>query len=141
MAYKIKTELRDVGAQVKVQVREHTFLADEPVRLKGTDAGPNPVEYFLSALGSCLSITAADIAKHHPEIKLKKFETEINGRVRRFSDKTSKIDQITIKFNLDSSLEKKREDAFIKSVIKYCTVHSSLNADIEIKYLFPEGEP
>ncbi|MCP9312713.1 OsmC family protein [Liquorilactobacillus satsumensis] len=135
MAYKVETELRKIGAQVKVQVREHTFLADEPLSLKGTDAGPNPVEYLLSALGGCLSITAADINSRHPEIGLEKFETEIKGRVRRFSDKTSKLDQISIKFNVVSQLDEKQQHAFIKSVIKYCTVHASLDKEIKINYL------
>ncbi len=45
------------GYRVTVQARGHTFTADEPVDVGGTDTGPTPYEYLLAALGSCTAIT------------------------------------------------------------------------------------
>ena len=36
---------------------------DEPERLGGTNAGPNPLEYFLGAFSACTSIILSYVAK------------------------------------------------------------------------------
>jgi uncharacterized OsmC-like protein len=43
------------GLKLKVGVRNHTFLVDEPPHLKGDDTAPNAVEYVLGAYGACLA--------------------------------------------------------------------------------------
>jgi uncharacterized OsmC-like protein len=45
------------GLQQSIQIRHHRVLADEPVDGGGNDAGPNPYELLLSALGACTAMT------------------------------------------------------------------------------------
>ena len=45
------------GYRTEVSARTHSFAADEPVSLGGTDAGPTPYEYLLGALSSCMAMT------------------------------------------------------------------------------------
>lgn len=43
--------------RTEVWAGRHTLTADEPVELGGTDAGPNPYELLLAALGTCTAMT------------------------------------------------------------------------------------
>jgi uncharacterized OsmC-like protein len=45
------------GVHAEVDARHHHLDLDEPAALGGTDAGPNPVETILAALGACQAIT------------------------------------------------------------------------------------
>ena len=41
----------------EAKIRNHFSVIDEPVPGGGDDNGPTPVEYLLTAIGSCVSIT------------------------------------------------------------------------------------
>ena len=45
------------GSRTEIEARTHRLVADEPVALGGTDAGPTPYEHLLAALGGCMAIT------------------------------------------------------------------------------------
>ncbi|QNM86839.1 OsmC family protein [Polaribacter pectinis] len=41
----------------EAKMRNHFAVIDEPVNVGGDDNGPTPVEYLLTAIGGCVSIT------------------------------------------------------------------------------------
>lgn len=41
----------------RVRSGRHKLVADEPVAAGGNDAGPDPYDYLLAALGACTSMT------------------------------------------------------------------------------------
>jgi putative redox protein len=53
----VTTRVGAKGYRADVTARSHAFVADEPLVLGGTDLGPTPYEYLLSALGGCMAIT------------------------------------------------------------------------------------
>lgn len=53
--FKAKSNLND-GFLAQVDIRDFSFLSDEPEDLGGTDRGPNPVEYVLGAFAACQEI-------------------------------------------------------------------------------------
>src|ERR1044071_10525932 len=44
---------------------KHHLVADEPVRAGGSDAGPDPYDYLLTALGVCTSMTVGFYARRN----------------------------------------------------------------------------
>ncbi len=50
MAQVIVESVRNL--EQRVEVRGHTLRGDEPREAGGDDAGPNPYEYLLAALGT-----------------------------------------------------------------------------------------
>ncbi|HWK89870.1 MAG TPA: OsmC family protein [Longimicrobium sp.] len=45
------------GLRTEVSVGGHSFVADEPVELGGTEAGPTPLDYLAAAVGACTAMT------------------------------------------------------------------------------------
>ncbi|MFD2265174.1 alpha/beta fold hydrolase [Lacibacterium aquatile] len=50
-------ESRRTKLEQLVTAGRHRYLADEPIEEGGQDAGPNPYDFLLSALGGCTSMT------------------------------------------------------------------------------------
>jgi putative redox protein len=62
VVFNAKTRLLD-GVRCAAKVRDFPILTvDEPAELGGGDAGPNPVELLLAALGTCQEIVYAAYA-------------------------------------------------------------------------------
>jgi uncharacterized OsmC-like protein len=55
VTFESESRLQD-GLRSEAALREHGLVVDEPEALGGTDAGPNPVELILAALGTCQEI-------------------------------------------------------------------------------------
>ena len=61
--------------------REHgPIVSDEPELLAGGNSAPNPVEYVLAALGSCLAVGYAASAAARG-IELRSLEIELSGTI------------------------------------------------------------
>ena len=52
-----KTILTNRNYLAEAKMRQHVAVIDEPIDIGGDDNGPTPVEYLLTAIGSCIAIT------------------------------------------------------------------------------------
>ena len=134
--YIVNSKLRKVGAQVDTKTGIHQFIVDEPIAGHGTDAGPNPVQHLLSAVGSCLAITANDIARKHPEIEIRKFQTKTTGETTQYQDGRSAVTKIIVQVDAETNLDESAHRSFMRAVVKDCTVHETLKHAVPIEIQF-----
>jgi putative redox protein len=134
--YIVHSTLRPAGTQVMNQTGGHSYLADEPLIAKGTDAGPNPVQYLLGAVGSCMSITARELENADKNLTIKRFKVDVTGETATYSDESSKVTHMTIKITAETNLSPADHKSFLNEVVRQCTVHESLKGAIPMDIIF-----
>lgn len=134
--YIVHSTLRPAGTQVMNRTGGHTYLADEPLSAKGTDAAPNPVQYLMGAVGSCMSVTARDIENSEDNLTVKKFQVDVSGETTTFHDGSSKVTHMDIKISAETNLSPTDHQFFLNEVVRKCTVHESLVGSIPMDISF-----
>lgn len=77
--FSARSSLSD-GMKADINIRNFSFVSDEPESLGGTDLGPNPVEIVLGALGACQEIVVKAYASVLG-IEVKKVSVEAHGHL------------------------------------------------------------
>jgi uncharacterized OsmC-like protein len=75
----VRADAKLIGDQLsEARARDYTLMCDEPSSLGGSDRGPNPLEFFMAAVGFCENVTFA----RHATLKGLAFdslETSVRG--------------------------------------------------------------
>jgi uncharacterized OsmC-like protein len=75
----VRADAKLVGDQrQEVRIKDHTLTCDEPLPLGGSDLGPNPLEFFMSAVGFCENVTFARMATLRG-LEFESLETSVRG--------------------------------------------------------------
>ena len=82
---KSRTVLSNKNYLTESKTRNHFTIIDEPVELGGGDNAPTPVEYFLTAIGSCVAITLRMYAERK-EWDLGKITVDISQKTETTAD-------------------------------------------------------
>jgi len=120
----------------------HGLLADEPVRLGGTDRGPTPYGLLVSALGACTSITLRMYADHKGW-DLKEINVYLNHKKVHAEDCEScsgashKIDHIERLIEVEGELDAAQRKRLLE-VADRCPVHRTLHDTVHIKTAYLE---
>ena len=114
-----------------VRVRDLVFSVDEPERLGGTNAGPNPVEYLLAAFIGCINVVAHLTARemgldlHHLEITA----TGALNPARLFGDTTADrvgFKTIEVVVRADTDADSPTLERWLDTVKTRCPVSDNL---------------
>src|SRR5690606_29770262 len=129
---------QEQGLKNSVHVRDlPAFFVDEPERLGGSNAGPNPLEYFLGALSACTSIMAAYVAKDL-NFTYKGLEYETNGTLdprayQGVEGVLTYFQTVTINIAVDTEETEEALEQFKNTVEKRCPLYNLLkDAGVEV---------
>lgn len=124
------------GYQQEILTTTHRVVADEPREAGGDDAGPNPYELLLGALGSCKAMTvlmygrrkgwdvqAVEVALTHR----RDYATDCE----ECAEKPMQIARITARLTLTGNLDEEQRQR-LKEIAGRCPVHRTLAGRVEI---------
>ena len=125
------------GYRQRVRAGRHELAADEPLSVGGTDAGPNPYDYLLAALGTCTNMTlrmyadrkawplaGVETTLRHSKIHAKDCE--------ECESESGKIDIIEKEIELRGALSEEQR-ARLLEIAGRCPVHRTLLSETLIR--------
>ena len=132
------------GLSQTIDIRGHHLTADEPISDGGQDAGPNPYELLLSALGACTAITvrmyaqrknwpleSVDVALQHERIHAEDCaECETSDGY---------LDKITKSITLRGPLDAEQRQRLLE-ISERCPVQKTLKQEVHIESRFLPGD-
>src|SRR5215468_10089425 len=116
---------------------KHHLVADEPVSAGGGDAGPDPYDYLLTALGVCTSMTIGFYARRN-RMPLENITVSLShSRIyaadcQECETKEGLLDRIDVEVELTGSLTPEQH-AKLMQVAAKCPVHRTLTSEINIR--------
>jgi putative redox protein len=115
----------------EVRIKDHVLTCDEPSSLGGSDMGPNPLEFFMSAIGFCENVTFARFAALRG-LQFESLETSARGHWdRRGQGEWEGIEPafkdfvVETRIGSNEPLEKIREVARVTHM--RCPMHSTIS--------------
>ena len=123
--------------QQEVIAGKHHFVADEPVNVGGSDAGPDPYDYLLASLGVCTSMTVGFYARrnHLPleNVTVSLWHSRIHGSdCQECETRDGMVDRIEVEVELTGSLTAEQHAKLMEIAAK-CPVHRTLTSEINIR--------
>lgn len=120
----------------------HRLVADEPVSAGGGDAGPDPYDYLLAALGVCTSMTVGLYARRKQlplqNITVLLWHSRIHAKdCEECETKEGMLDRIDVEVKLTGSLTAEQHAKLMEIAAK-CPVHRTLTSEINIRLRAPQ---
>jgi len=120
-----------------VVAANHNLVADEPLSAGGGEAGPDPYDYLLTALGACTSMTIGLYARRK-QIPLENITVSLR-HLRIYArdceeceTKEGMLDRIDVEVGLTGSLTAEQH-AQLMEIAGKCPVHRTLTSEINIR--------
>lgn len=117
-----------------IQTKNHTFIADEPAGIGGSDFGPSPYEYLNAALAACTAMTLKMYAERKNwdlrEVFVylshsRKHSDDLMVKV----DKPKYMDHINKKLKFVGNLDDTQKER-LKEIASRCPVHKTIASEV-----------
>lgn len=120
-----------------IQTASHQWIADEPIKVGGSDAGPDPYQHLLAGLGACTVMTLrmyADRKKFPMENVIVKLshDREHGEDCQACDEEHPKIDLINRNIEFKGDLSDEQIEKLLVIADK-CPVHRTLHNKIEVR--------
>ena len=133
------------GLRQDILIGPHRLVADEPPEAGSDDAGPNPYEFLLAALGACTNMTLRMYAdrKGWPLEDVRVVLTHARSYAQDCVDceeQETMVDRIERRITLIGELSKEQRQRLLEMADR-CPVHRTLTSKVEIRSALAEPAP
>ncbi|WP_299520245.1 bifunctional alpha/beta hydrolase/OsmC family protein [Winogradskyella sp.] len=117
-----------------IQTKNHTFIADEPIDIGGSDFGPSPYEYLNAALAACTVMTLKMYAERK-QWDLREVFVYISHSRKHSDDlqidvdKPKYLDHISKKLKFVGNLDAAQKEK-LKEIASRCPVHRTIESEV-----------
>ena len=124
------------GFLCRINASGHQQLADEPLKVGGTNLGPTPYDYLASALGTCTAMTLNMYARHK-KLDLENVSVEVEHERIHADDcvgcekQQGQVDQFTRSISIKGNLDDAQRQRLLQ-IADRCPVHKTLENEIKI---------
>ena len=123
--------------RTEVAANGYALVADEPTGLGGTDAGPTPYDYLLTALGSCTAMTVRMYADRKGWPLESVTVRADHGRIHakdcgECETKSGRIDRIGLELELEGSLDAEQRER-LREIAEKCPVKRTLGSEVLVE--------
>jgi putative redox protein len=119
----------------EVSIGPHRLHSDEPSEAGGHDAGPNPYELLLAALGTCTAITVQMFADRRRwplrNVRVQLSHARVHAEDCMSCETGAMLDHIDMSIAFEGDLSDEQRQRLM-SVAAHCPVHNTLSAPIQI---------
>ncbi|HKA86870.1 MAG TPA: OsmC family protein [Haliangiales bacterium] len=125
------------GLRQEIHAGSHHLVGDEPLGMRGTDAGPDPYDFLLVALGTCTSMTLQVYARRKgwplEGVRVSLRHPKIHAADSADCEtRSGTIDQIERVIELAGPLDDEQRRRLLE-IAEKCPVHRTLTSEIGIR--------
>lgn len=124
------------GFRTEISANGFSLVADEPVSYGGTNEGPSPYEFLMSALGACTTMTVQMYARRKGwplgEALVRLSHHKIHAEdCRDCESQDRRIDKFTRELELIGDLDRDQRQKLLE-IAEKCPVHRTLTSEIRV---------